>query len=176
MTKATVNKIITIEPTAPVFTSVESGMTSLSYEDLTYAYRMDESGKPSDSDYLADRYGREKSLRGAANRRWVIPAIVVFTVGGTWLIWSANHYSKPEISSTLIAFSVSKTDSVSLRYYVHTRTPSKSHSCIVTASDYQGNIVGQITDQLPKGHPDLNRTVSIPIRTAAVSASVEHCV
>jgi len=155
-------------------------MTLLSYEDLTYANRMDESGNTSESDYLSNRYGTSRSGTSWSTgdnpqRRWLIPAIILFIVGGTWLIWSANHYSNPEISSTLIAFSVSKPDSVSLRYSVHTRTPSKSHYCIVTASDYQGNIVGQITDQLPTGHQDINRNIVIPVRAAAASAAIEHC-
>jgi len=122
-------------------------------------------------DYLQQRYGNSKSAR----RPWLIPAIIFLVVGGGWLIWSANHFSKPEVSTDLISFSVANPKEVSLRYFINVRTASRSHQCILTASDYQANIVGQITDTIPAGGHNYTRRVMIPVRTAAVSASIEHC-
>jgi len=42
-------------------------------------------------DYLQARYGNSQK----ASRRWLIPAAIFLVVGGGWLIWSADHYSKP---------------------------------------------------------------------------------
>ena len=98
-------------------------------------------------DYLHQRYGKSQKAR----RPWLIPALIVLVVGGGWLIWSANHYSKPEVSTDLISFSVANPKEVSLRYFINVRTASRSHQCILTASDYQANIVGQITDTIPAG-------------------------
>ncbi len=122
-------------------------------------------------DYLHQRYGNSQRAR----RTWLIPAIVFLIVGGGWLIWSANHYSKPEVSTDLISFSVANPKEVSLRYFIKVRTSSRSHQCILTASDYQANIVGQITDTIPAGANDYTRRVVIPTRIAAVSATIEHC-
>ena len=122
-------------------------------------------------DYLHQRYGNSRGAR----RLWLIPATIFLIVGGGWLIWSANHYSKPEVSTDLISLSVANTKEVSLRYFIKVRTSSRSHQCILTASDYQANIVGQITDTIPAGANDYTRRVVIPTRIAAVSAAIEHC-
>lgn len=122
-------------------------------------------------DYLQKRYGTSKK----AGRRWIIPAAVLLIVGGGWLLWSANHYSRPEIRTDLISFSVARSDSVHLRYFISVRNSNRSHQCILKASDYQANIVGQITDTIPAGAHRYIRTVDIPTRLQAVSASIEHC-
>ena len=122
-------------------------------------------------DYLQERYGN--SQRG--KRRWLIPAILLLVVGGGWLFWSANHYSRPEIRTDLISFSVANPKSVSLRYFISVRTATRSHQCILIASDYQANTVGQITDTIPAGAHNYTRSVLIPTRTPAVSATIEHC-
>ena len=121
--------------------------------------------------YLQNRYGRSKP----GQRRWLLPAIVLLVVGGSWLLWSANHYSRPEIRTQLISFKVVSPTEVSLRYSVSVRTAKRSHQCILTASDYQANLVGQVTDSLPSGSNSFTHTVLIPTRVAAVSASIEHC-
>jgi Domain of unknown function (DUF4307) len=122
-------------------------------------------------DYLQQRYGNSQR----AQRRWLLPAIISLLIGGGWLIWTANHFSKPEVSTDLISFSVANPQEVSLRYFIKVRTSTRSHECILTASDYQANIVGQITDTIPAGKHDYTRKVVIPTRTEAVSASIEHC-
>ena len=122
-------------------------------------------------DYLQKRYG--KSQRSRWN--WVAPAAFLVLVGGGWLLWSANHYSRPEIRTELISFSVADPTKVHLRYFISVRTSSRSHQCILKASDYQANTVGQITDILPPGAHSYTRSVEIPTRVPAVSASIEHC-
>ena len=127
---------------------------------------------PRDSnEYLRERYGNSQKSR----RPWLIPAIVIFIVGGSWLLWSANHYSKPEVSTDLISFTTSNPKQVTLKYFVKVRTANRSHQCILIASDYQANTVGQVTDTIPPGGHNYTRTVMIPTRTPAVSATIEHC-
>ena len=121
--------------------------------------------------YLQNRYGSSKP----GERRWLLPAIVLLVVGGSWLFWSANHYSKPEIRTQLISFKVVSPTEISLRYSINVRSAKRSHQCILTASDYQANVVGQVTDSLPAGASSFTRTVLIPTRAAAASASIEHC-
>lgn len=122
-------------------------------------------------DYLQKRYG-SRPKRG---RSWLIPAAILLIVGGGWLLWSANHYSRPEIRTELISFSVSDPNKVRLRYFIAVRSSNRAHQCILKAIDYQANVVGQITDSIPAGGTSYTRNVEIPTRTPAVSASIEHC-
>ena len=50
--------------------------------------------------YLRERYGISK----VRFPRWLITAILIFVIGGAWLLWTANHYTYPDIKSTLISF------------------------------------------------------------------------
>jgi hypothetical protein len=122
-------------------------------------------------DYLQERYGSSQKSR----RSWILPAAILLIVGGGWLIWSANHYSRPEIRTDLISFSVADPKAVHLRYFISVRTANRSHQCILRASDYQANTVGQITDTIPAGGHNYTRNVVIPTRIPAVSATIEHC-
>ncbi len=122
-------------------------------------------------DYLQERYGR--SQRG--RRAWLAPAIVFLAVGGSWLIWSANFYSNPQIRTELISFSVANPKEVSLRYLIRVRNAKRSHQCIFKASDFQANVVGQVTDTIPAGTQNSTRIIVIPTRAQAVSATIDHC-
>lgn len=122
-------------------------------------------------DYLQERYGRSKRGR----RAWLAPAIVLAVVGGAWLIWSANHFSRPEIRSELISFSVVNPKKVSLHYEIRVRSAKRSHTCILKASDFQANVVGEVTDAIPAGSYTYSRTIEIPTRADAVSATIDHC-
>ncbi len=122
-------------------------------------------------DYLSQRYGRSQKSR----RRWIAPAIGLLLAGGSWLTWSALHYSNPEIRTELISFSVASPREVSLRYSISVRSAKRTHSCTFTASDLQANIVGQVTDTIPAGGHNYTRTIVIPTRVQAVSAAITHC-
>ena len=124
-----------------------------------------------DNDYIRTRYGISQKTR----KPWILPAVLFLVFGGGWLIWSADHFSKPEVRTDLITFTTSNPKEVSVRYFINVRTAARSHQCILIASDYQANIVGQITDVIPAGGHNYMRDVIIPIRTPAVSASIEHC-
>ena len=135
---------------------------------------MDERAESKDSTndvYLRERYGISQKTR----RPWILPAVLFLVFGGAWLIWSADHFSKPEVTTDLIAFTTNNPKKATIRYFINVRTASRSHQCILIASDYQANIVGQTTDIIPAGGHDYTRNVIIPIRTPAVSVSIEHC-
>ncbi len=123
------------------------------------------------NDYLSERYGTSQKTR----KPWILPAVLFLVFGGGWLIWSADHFSKPEVTTDLITFSTNNPKEVSVRYFINVRTSTRSHQCILIASDYQANTVGQITDVIPAGSHNYTRSVLIPTRTPAVSASIVHC-
>jgi len=121
--------------------------------------------------FLRERYG----LRTNRWAPWVVPALVIGLSGGGWLIWSANHYSKPEIRSTLISFTAIDKSSMELRYSLNFRTRGLVHQCQLVARDFQANVVGELTDVIPAGSVTLTRTVRIPTRLLAVNAGIDSC-
>jgi len=125
--------------------------------------------------YLRARYGIAERTFARRVKSWVIAAVALLLIGGAWLIWSADHFAKPEISSTLISFHADNERQISIRYYINVRTASKAHQCILIASDYQANTVGQVTDLIPAGANSYTRNITIPTRAPAVAASIDHC-
>jgi len=157
---------MTSDPARPVLISVEL-LTRL----LSYACAMDRQSTP----YLRQRYGiAEPGIRSTL-KGWIPAAIALLIIGGGWLIWSADHFAKPEISPSLTSFHVINPQHISITYYVHVRTATKSHECTLVASDYQANTVGEITDTIPAGVNSYTRTIVIPTRAPAVAASIDHC-
>jgi len=123
------------------------------------------------NEYLRNRYGIRESKRPA----WLAPALVLAIVGGGWLLWSAQHFSTPEIRSTLISFQEISDSKISIRYSLEFKNPAISHSCLLSAKDYGVNTVGQLTDQIPTGQAKITREVIIPTRLRAVNAGIEKC-
>ena len=121
--------------------------------------------------YLRERYGISK-VRFPG---WLITAILVSVIGGAWLLWTANHYTYPEIKSTLISFREVDAKSIEIRYSVEIKNPNSQVICRLAARDYGLNIVGQIDDQIPLGTTSTTRIVRIPTRLAAVNAQIESC-
>ena len=125
----------------------------------------------SKNEYLRARYG----ISGSPKKRWVPIAIVIGLLGGSWLAWSSIHYSRPEIRTTLISFESLSDTKISIRYSLQFRDDSKPHTCLLTAKDYQANIVGQLRDEIPAGTTEATREVFIPTRLRAVNAGIEKC-
>ncbi|CAB4761791.1 unannotated protein [freshwater metagenome] len=121
--------------------------------------------------YLENRYG----LSHSRFPKWLVTALVFAIIGSGWLAWSANHYSNPEIRSTLISFREIDSKSIEIRYSLEIANPGIAIICRLSARDYGLNVVGQIDDQIPLGRSKLTRVVQIPTRLAAVNAQIESC-
>ena len=123
------------------------------------------------NEYLRNRYGISLSRRP----QWLVPALVIALTGGSWLAWSAQHYSRPEIRSSLISFAVIDDGHISVRYSVQFKDAAKPHSCLLNAKDYGANVVGQFTDVIPAGQASVTREATIHTRLRAVNAGIEKC-
>ncbi len=129
--------------------------------------------KREDDPYLRKRYGIPEPTR---YKKWFTPALIVLVIGGGWLAWSANHYSRPEVRTTLISFTALDSSHMQVRYSIAVRTSSKAHLCQLVARDYEANTVGEITDHFPAGTFTPVTLVSvIPTRVAAVNAAIIRC-
>jgi hypothetical protein len=128
-----------------------------------------------DDPYLRRRYGiPEPSTR--RYKRWFTPAIIALLVGGSWLAWSANHFSRPEVRSTLISFRAIDSSHMEIRYSVSVKTSSRPHLCQLIARDISANTVGEITDRFPAGtFMPVTLVRTIPTRVAAVNAAILRC-
>ena len=121
--------------------------------------------------YLRERYGISK----ARFPKWLVTALLVAVIGGGWLLWTANHYTYPDIRSTLISFREVDAKKIEIRYSVEIKNPKSQVICRLAARDFGLNIVGQIDDQIPLGTKSATRIVLIPTRLAAVNAQIETC-
>ena len=121
--------------------------------------------------FLRERYG----IRDRNRPAWVYPAIAVAVVGGSWLFWSANHYSHPETRSSLVSFAASDAKSIQVTYSLVFKSKNLAHQCRLIARDYSANVVGELTDSIPAGVSSITRTVAIPTRLKAVNAGIESC-
>ena len=124
--------------------------------------------------YLRARYGISKA-RFSRFPTWLISAILISIIGGGWLLWTANHYTYPEIKSTLISFREVDAKNIEIRYSIKIKNPNSQVICRLAARDYELNIVGQIDDEIPLGTKSATRIVQIPTRLAAVNAQIESC-
>ena len=121
--------------------------------------------------YLQERYGISK----ARIPNWLVSAFLIAVIGGGWLLWTASHYSNPQIRSTLISFREIDAKKIEIRYSVAIKNPDTQVICRLAARDFGLNIVGQIDDQIPLGTKSATRIVQIPTRLAAVNAQIESC-
>ena len=124
--------------------------------------------------YLRARYGISKA-RFSRFPTWLITAILISVIGGGWLLWTANHYTYPDIKSTLISFREVDAKNIEIRYSIKIKNPNSQVICRLAARDYELNIVGQIDDEIPLGTKSATRIVQIPTRLAAVNAQIESC-
>ena len=124
--------------------------------------------------YLRARYGIS-TARFSRFPKWLVTAILISVIGGGWLLWTANHYTYPEIRSTLISFREVDAKSIEIRYSVEIENPNTQVICRLAARDFGLNIVGQIDDEIPFGTKSATRIVRIPTRLAAVNAQIESC-
>jgi len=127
-----------------------------------------------DDPYLRERYGISKA-RFSRFPKWLVTAILISIIGGGWLFWTANHYTYPEIKSTLISFREVDAKSIEIRYSIEIKNPGTQVICRLAARDFGLNIVGQIDDKIPLGTSSATRIVRIPTRLAAVNAQIESC-
>ena len=116
-----------------------------------------------------DRYGIKPA------NRWRPLAGVILVVGIIWLLWAGLHHSRPEISASLISFSVSNDREIVLRYEANRRDPNRELTCTLIARDIDKLVVGQVDDVIPAGQGLVDRSTAIPTRNLAATARVLRC-
>ena len=116
-----------------------------------------------------DRYGVKPA------NRWRPVAGAIFMVGIIWLLWAGLHHARPEITSRLISFTVTDDREIVIRYEATRRDPNRELTCTLLARDIDKLIVGQIDDVVAAGESQIDRSIAIPTRNLAATASVLRC-
>ena len=116
-----------------------------------------------------DRYGIRPG------NRWLAPAIFFAVTGISWLLWAGLHHSNPPIRYSLISYSITSEQEISVRYSVQRHDKDAVVICTLIARDFEKNIVGQIDDEIEPGLAALERTTSVQSRGPAVNADVTSC-
>ena len=116
-----------------------------------------------------DRYGIRPG------NRWLAPAIFFTVTGIAWLLWAGLHHSNPPIRYSLISYSITSEQEISVRYSVQRHDKDAVVICTLIARDFEKNIVGQIDDVIEPGLAALERTTSVQSRGPAVNADVTSC-
>ena len=116
-----------------------------------------------------DRYGVKPA------NRWRPVAGVILIVGIVWLLWAGLHHARPEISTSLISFSVTNDREIVIRYEVSRRDQNRELTCTLQARDLDKLIVGQVDDVIAPGASLIDHTTAIPTRNLAATASVLRC-
>ena len=116
-----------------------------------------------------DRYGVKPA------NRWRPVASAIFMVGIIWLLWAGLHHARPEITSRLISFTVTDDREMVIRYEATRRDPNRELTCTLLARDIDKLIVGQIDDVVAAGESQIDRSIAIPTRNLAATASVLRC-
>ena len=124
---------------------------------------------------LRERYGLGARRSGLRSQRWFYPALLFALLGGSWLVWSATHYSLPEIRHTVISYEVIDGGHIELRYSVTFKSATKRHLCQLVAKDFETNVVGEVVDHFPAGTRSKTLITVIPTRVAAVNADISRC-
>jgi hypothetical protein len=116
-----------------------------------------------------DRYGVKPA------NRWRPIAAVILVAGTIWLTWAGLHHARPEVSTSLISFSVTNDREIVIRYEATRRDSNRQLTCTLIARDIDKLIVGQVDDVIPAGNGLIDRSTAIPTRNLAATASVLRC-
>ena len=115
---------------------------------------------------LADRYGH--------GRNYTFPiALIVSILGIGWLLWAGVFHAKPDIKTTVIAYDAKSPNEIELTFEVSRKVESKIFTCILTGTDQNHFIVGEIQRKIEPGERLIK--VTIPTRSTAAFAKVVRC-
>lgn len=126
-----------------------------------------------DAQRIARRYPPSRTPRWL----WIVVAVVLAGVGGTWLLWSALHGANPPISAKIVSWTVTSDQTMDVRVTTQRPDPARPATCTITAQAESYETVGQYDVVLAPGTEELEDH-DIVIRTfkRATSVKVLTCV
>ena len=126
-----------------------------------------------DAQRIARRYPPSRTPRWL----WIVVAVVLAGVGGTWMLWSAFYGANPPISAKIVTWSVTSDASMDVRVTTQRPDPARPAVCTVTAQAESYETVGQYDIELGPGTEELeHHDITIKTFKRATSVKIEACI
>ncbi|WP_157754778.1 DUF4307 domain-containing protein [Nigerium massiliense] len=124
-----------------------------------------------DAERIARRYPPRRGRRW-----WVVAAVVLAAVLGSWLVWTATHHANPPVAGHVAAFDVVSDTQIDVTVTVQRTDPAQPARCEVTTQAVTYDTVGQLPFDVPPGTERLT-TVKVSVNTfkRATTADVAYC-
>jgi hypothetical protein len=108
------------------------------------------------------RYGKQRG--GMSRVRKFLLALVGLAILGGVVAYIGWQQANPPIQGTVLSYTTTS-DGVQITFEVD-KSAGLSASCVLAVEDYQGNVIGSATVQVPAG-----RSKSVQVYTVAVTGS-----
>lgn len=127
----------------------------------------------SDADRIARRYPASRTPRWL----WIVLAVGLGLVGGTWMVWSALYGSNPPLSAKIVAWTVTSDSAMDVTVTTQRPDPGRPGVCTLTAQAESYETVGQFALELAPGTQVLeDHDLVIKTFKRATSVRIESCV
>ncbi|MDO5534791.1 MAG: DUF4307 domain-containing protein [Propionibacteriaceae bacterium] len=121
-----------------------------------------------DAERIARRYPASRTPRWV----WVVLAVFLAVVGGTWMVWSGLYNANPPISAKIVSWQVTGDQTMDVRVTTQRPDPSVPAVCTVAAQAVSYETVGQYDIELAPGTEELEHH-DLEIRTFKRATSVK---
>lgn len=126
-----------------------------------------------DAQRIARRYPPSRTPRWL----WVVVAVVLAGLGGTWLAWAAWSGANPAISAKIVTWTVTSDRTMDVRVTTQRPDPRRPASCTIAAQAESYETVGQYELELGPGTRELeDHDITIRTYLRATSVKVLACV
>lgn len=109
-----------------------------------------------------ERYGKKRG--GMSRTRKILLGLVGLAILGGVVSYIGWEQSNPPIQGTVLSYT-STSDGVQITFEVD-KSSGMTATCVLAVEDYQGNVIGNATVQVPSG-----RSKSVQVYTVAVTGS-----
>ena len=121
-----------------------------------------------DAQRIARRYPPSRTPKWL----WIVVAVLMAGIGGTWLLWSAFAGANPPISAKIVSWTVTSDQTMDVLVTTQRPDPARPAVCTITAQAESYETVGQYDIELGPGTEELEDH-AIEIRTFKRPTSVK---
>lgn len=125
-----------------------------------------------DAQRIARRYPPSRTPRWL----WIVLAVALAGVGGTWLLWSALYGANPPISAKIVTWTVTSDAEMDVRVTTQRPDPGRPAVCTITAQALSYETVGQYDIELGPGTEELeHHDIELKTFKRATSVKIQAC-
>lgn len=106
---------------------------------------------------------------------WIVLAVIIALVLGSWMIWAGLEHARPGISGQLHGYRVIDTNHVEATVNVHRPDPATRGECTVQAQAISGEVVGELTFPVTGATKDTTHKLTVKTSLRATTAILLNC-